>query len=48
MQGDILTGRPEGMDYETYREKRKEQQKQLKGRRNGYMVPAGAKLIFVD
>ena len=39
MQGEILTARPDGMDYETYRQKRKEQQKQLKARlRGGFMV----------
>ena len=39
MAGEILTARPEGMDYETYRVRRKEQQKQLKDRlRGGFMV----------
>lgn len=39
IKGEILTARPEGMDYETYRAARKEQQKQLKRRlRFGYMV----------
>lgn len=39
MRGEILTKRPEGMDYETYREKRKAQQRLLKNRlRFGYMV----------
>ena len=39
MKGEILTKRPEGMDYETYREKRKAQEKQIRDRiRKGYMV----------
>lgn len=39
MKGEILTKRPEGMDYETYRFARKEQEQQLKRRlRFGYMV----------
>ena len=39
MKGEILTKRPEGMDYETYRLARKEQERQLKRRlRFGYMV----------
>lgn len=39
MKGEILTKRPEGMDYETYRFARKEQERQLKHRlRFGYMV----------
>ena len=39
MKGDILTARPDGMSYETYWEKRKEQNKQLRDRlRGGFMV----------
>lgn len=39
IKGSIMTARPEGMDYETYRAARKEQQRQLKRRlRFGYMV----------
>lgn len=39
IKGSIMTARPEGMDYETYRAVRKEQQRQLKRRlRFGYMV----------
>lgn len=38
MSGDILTARPEGMDYETYRQKRKEQSAKLKERLKGFMV----------
>lgn len=39
MRGEILTKRPEKMDYETYREARKAQEKQIKQRlRKGYMV----------
>lgn len=39
IQGEILTARPDGMDYETYRQKRKEQQKLLKDRlRGGFIV----------
>lgn len=37
-KGEIITARPEGMDYETYRAVRKEQQKRLKGRLRGFMV----------
>lgn len=35
---DILTARPEGMDYELYRRVRKEQQRRLKYRLRGFMV----------
>ena len=39
IHGDILTARPEGMDYETYRQKRKERQRMLRDRlRGGFMV----------
>lgn len=39
MKGEILTKRPEGMDYESYRTARKEQQSMLKKRlRDGFMV----------
>lgn len=39
MKGEILTKRPEGMDYETYRFARKKQEQQLKRRLCfGYMV----------
>lgn len=35
----IVTARPDGMDYETYREARKAQEKQLKNRlRYGFMM----------
>lgn len=38
-KGSILTARPDGMDYETYREARKQQQKMIKNRiRYGFMV----------
>lgn len=43
MQGEILTARPEGMDYEVYRQKRKEQQVSLKKRlRGGFVVWNGS------
>lgn len=35
---EIITARPEGMDYELYRKVRKEQQKRLKMRLRGFMV----------
>ena len=39
MQGEILTKRPEGMDYKAYRVARKEQERQLKNRlRFGFMM----------
>lgn len=39
IQGDLLRERPEGMSYEEYREARKEQAKQIRGRlRGGFMV----------
>lgn len=39
IRGEILTKRPEGMDYETYRVARKEQEKQIARRlRFGFMV----------
>ena len=38
-KGSILTARPDGMDYETYREARKQQEKMIKNRiRYGFMV----------
>ncbi len=38
-KGVILTARPDGMDYETYREARKQQEKMIKNRiRYGFMV----------
>lgn len=46
MQGEILTARPEGMDYEVYREKRKEQNAKLKERlRYGFLVWSGGGLV---
>ena len=49
MQGDILTARPEGMDYETYRQKRRDQQKQLRDRlRGGFMVWKSKCLTIVN
>lgn len=39
IKGELLTKRPEKMDYETYRATRKAQEKQIKQRiRRGYMV----------
>ena len=35
---EIITARPEGMDYELYRKVRKEQQRRLKYRLRGFMV----------
>lgn len=35
---EIITARPEGMDYELYRKVRKEQQKRLKMRLRGFPV----------
>ena len=36
---DLLTARPEGMDFEEYRAKRKAEQQMIRGRlRNGFMV----------
>jgi hypothetical protein len=38
-KGSILTARPDGMDYETYRVARKQQEKMIKDRlRYGFMV----------
>lgn len=56
IKGEILTGRPDGMDYKTYREKRKEQQEKLKARKRGFLVCEDGKtivgkvheLVFVD
>ena len=39
IKGSIMTARPEGMDYGTYRYARKEQQKQISRRvRGGFLV----------
>ena len=39
IKGSIMTARPEGMDYETYRYARREQEKQIKHRvRGGFLV----------
>ena len=39
IKGEILTKRPEGMDYKTYREARKEQDRMIKNRlRYGFMM----------
>lgn len=39
IKGELLTKRPEKMDYETYRATRKAQEKQIKQRiRRGYIV----------
>lgn len=39
IKGSIMTARPEGMDYETYRHALREQERQIKRRvRRGFLV----------